>query len=122
MLPRKRKHKNYAVGRMEPVIRKTRKEEGGKSLHRNPLDNCIFNTIRQNFRWVETSCKVVGEKKLKLFFLRLECFILRNTFTLTQLRKELSILVLHFPFYIKEKNMVMLKRGEKRGKERGKDI
>lgn len=68
MLPRNRKHRkaNHAL-RMEPGIRKI-EEEGGKSYQRNSLDNFIFTTTRYDFRWLETSSKLVDMLKAFFFF------------------------------------------------------
>lgn len=46
---------------------------------------------------------------------RPECFIVRNTWALTQLTRDLSIRPgLHFPFYTEGVSLIMLKGGEKK--------
>lgn len=97
-------------GKNRAWYRKIGEMGDGKPYQRNSLDYYIFNKIS----WVETNSKVADMlNPFSFLFLRPECFIVRNTFTLTQLTKELSVWgVLHFPF-IKEINMLKLKREKK---------
>lgn len=43
---------------MEAGIRKIVGEGGRKLYHSNPLDNCVFDTIRYDVQWIEISSKI----------------------------------------------------------------